>query len=183
MALVVVGLEVGDGDLCVQEGEPLVHVQAFLPDTAVERLDEGVAPGFSGRDVTNVDLPLTELAEGIGNQFGAVIATDRYRYASQGDEVFDDLDNVSAGNRPGRQVEQRFAGVLIDHRRDLELATIMKTVVLEIDSPHNVRRVCVDDRPSRFPDSFTTFAAGDLEAFPPPNAVYSLLVDFIALSA
>ena len=48
VALVVVGLEVGDADLGVEQGEPLVHVQAFVADSVVERLDEPVAPRFAG---------------------------------------------------------------------------------------------------------------------------------------
>ena len=57
MALViVVVLEVGDPDSGVEQGEPLVHVQAFVADSVVERLDEAVTPRFTGRDISDPDL-------------------------------------------------------------------------------------------------------------------------------
>lgn len=59
MTAVVAGLEIGDPDLGVEQAEPLVHVQTFLSDTAVERLNERVAPWLTGRDVANLDLVLT----------------------------------------------------------------------------------------------------------------------------
>ena len=53
---VVTVLEVGDPDSGVEQGEPLVHVQAFVAYAVVERLDEPVAPRFTGRDVADPDL-------------------------------------------------------------------------------------------------------------------------------
>ena len=44
--------EVGDPDLGVEQGEPLIHVQTLVSDAVVERLDEAVTPRLTGRDVT-----------------------------------------------------------------------------------------------------------------------------------
>ena len=58
---VVIGFEVGDPDFGVEQGDPLVHVQAFVADPVVERLDEPVAPWFAGRDVADPDLVFAKL--------------------------------------------------------------------------------------------------------------------------
>ena len=75
---VVVVLPVADPDLGVEQGDPLVHVQAFVADSVVERLDEPVAPWFAGRNVSDPDLVLAEFSEGIRDEFGAVVATDQH---------------------------------------------------------------------------------------------------------
>ena len=79
MPLVVIGLEVGDPDFGVEQGDPLVHVQAFVADSIVERLDELVSPWLAGRDVWDPDLVLAEFSEGIRDEFGAVVAADQHR--------------------------------------------------------------------------------------------------------
>ena len=69
MPAVVVGLEVGDADFGVEQGDPLVHVQALVADPVVERLDEPVTPRFTGRYVLDADLVLAKLSKCFGNEF------------------------------------------------------------------------------------------------------------------
>ena len=59
---VVAGLEIGDPDSGVEQGDPLVHVQAFVADPIVERLDEPVTPRFTGRDVADPDQLFAKLS-------------------------------------------------------------------------------------------------------------------------
>lgn len=135
---VVAVFPVGDGDLCVEKGDPLVHVQAFVADPVVERLDESVTPGLTGRDGADPDPVFAEFSERFGDKFGPVIATDQHRHAPNRHDGLEHCDEILAGDRSCCDVEQRFSGVLIDHRRDLELSAIGGRVVLEIDSPHSL---------------------------------------------
>ena len=147
MVCVVSVLEVGDPDSGVKQGEPLIHVQALVSDAIVERLDEPVTPRFTWRDVPDPDLVLAELSQCFGDEFGAVVATDQHRQTTNRNNELECSNEVVAGDRPGRNVEQRFASVFIDHRLDLELSAISGRVELEIDRPHHVRSVGLNDRP------------------------------------
>ena len=102
----VVGvLEVGDPDFGVEEGEPLVHVQAFLADPVVERLDKSVAPWFTWWDVADANSVFAELSQGVGNEFGAVVAANQHRQTPLGNDELQRSDEVFAGDRPVGQVE------------------------------------------------------------------------------
>lgn len=111
---VVTVLPVADSDLGMEEGEPLVHVQTFLAEPPVERLDEAVTPWFTGRDVSDVDLVLTKGLECVGNQFGSVVAADCLGPFTACDERSQSSHDIFAGDRPGGDVKERFAGVLVN---------------------------------------------------------------------
>ena len=115
MALVVAGFPVGDADLGVEQGEPLIHVQAFLADSVVERLDEPVPPWLTWRDVTDPDVALAESLQRFRDEFWAVVATDQYWLATSSNNRFESCNQVVAGDRPGGDVKQRFSGVFINH--------------------------------------------------------------------
>ena len=55
---------------------------------------------------------------------------------------------------------QRFAGVSIDHRRDLELVSIDGCIELEVNGPHHVLSVRVDDRVGTRSQISAAFDAG-----------------------
>ena len=97
---VVIGLPVGDPDFGVEQGDPLVHVQAFVADPVVERLDEPVTPGFAGWDLADPDLVLAKLSQCFGDQFGSVVAPDQHRQTTLGNDELEGGDEVFAGDRP-----------------------------------------------------------------------------------
>ena len=74
VVLVVPVLPVGDRDLRVKQGEPLVHVQAFLPEPVVERFDIPVPPGFTWWDIPDPDPVLAKPFECLRDKFGSLIA-------------------------------------------------------------------------------------------------------------
>ncbi len=106
MVLVVAVLPVGDADLGVQQSDPLVHVQAFVTDSVVERFDEAVAPGFTWWDVADADLVLAERPERVGDEFGAVVTANQHRFATRRDDVDQRGDDVVAGDGSVGDVEQ-----------------------------------------------------------------------------
>lgn len=48
--LIVIGMPGFDDELCCCERGELMHVQTFIPQAAVERLNEGILHRFSGSD-------------------------------------------------------------------------------------------------------------------------------------
>ncbi len=62
VVLVVVRFPVADDHFGVEQAVELVHVQTFLTEPVVERLDEPVAPRLTRRNVMNADLVLAEPA-------------------------------------------------------------------------------------------------------------------------
>ena len=99
---VVIGLPVGDPDFGVEQRDPLVHVQALVADTIVERLDEPVTPRFTWRDVPDPDLVLAELSQCFGDEFGAVVATDQHRQTTNRNNELECGYEVFASDRTGR---------------------------------------------------------------------------------
>lgn len=71
-----------------QTGEQVL-VQAFVPQAAVEALNEAVLHGFAGRDVVPFDLPvLLPCQDRVRGQFGAIVGNHHAGVAPQlGDPV------------------------------------------------------------------------------------------------
>ena len=121
MVGVVAVFEVGDADFGVEQGKPLVHVQALVANSVVERLDEPVTPSLTPtgwvawRNIPDPDQVFAELAEGFGDQFGAVVATDQHGHTPIRNDRLKRGDEVLASDRTGRQIEQRFSCVCV-HR-------------------------------------------------------------------
>ena len=83
---VVVVFPVGDPDFGVEQGDPLVHVQALIADPVVEQLDEPVTPWLAGWDLADPDLVLAKLSQCFGDQFGSVVAPDQHRQTTLGND-------------------------------------------------------------------------------------------------
>ena len=73
------------------------------------------------------------------------------------------------------------AGVLVDHRRDLDRLAVDGGVELEIDRPHHVRGIGVDRRDRGHPGPFPRTMHPHLQALLAPQAVDLLLVHLTAL--
>jgi hypothetical protein len=87
-----------------------VDVEAFVAQATVEGLDEGVAPRLPGWDEQH---PGPHPVQFGGEHFA-------------GDGALD-------------QPAEKFTGVLVNHRQDLDRPTVGGRVELEVDGPHHVR--------------------------------------------
>ena len=85
------------------------------------------------------------------------------------------------GDRALDQVQQRFAGVFVDHRGDLDGLAIDGGVELEIDRPHHARRVSEERQHRRDSRPLARGHDLDLQALFTPEPVDLLLVDLTAL--
>lgn len=92
---------VGVGDFGVEQGEPLVRVQALVADPVVERPDKPIAPRHAWWNISNLDLVFAELAECFTDKFGAVVATDQHGHTTLGDAPFESCNEVLASDLSG----------------------------------------------------------------------------------
>jgi hypothetical protein len=96
VVLVVVLLPVANdraGFVNVVEG---IHVQALVTHTIVEGFNVPVAPGLTWWNVVNAKLANSEFVEGVGNEFGPVIAPQHQGCSALGNDFLYVVDNFLA---------------------------------------------------------------------------------------
>src|SRR5690606_18699888 len=142
------------------------------------RYDYAVLPRVARLDVDQPCLVITEALQRLGDHLWAVVQTQHLRRATVGGEHLGEFgDQVFAGDRALHDVQQRFAGVFVDHRGDLDGLAVDSGVELEVDGPHHLRRISLDRRCRGDPGPLTWTADADLQALFAPQAVDLLLVD------
>ncbi len=182
VVMVVVVLPVSNIDAGFEEVPPLVQLETLVAHAVVERFDEPVVPRFTGRDVVDPDSFVAELGDCGGDELGTVVAAqDLWDGASMFDDVADLSDEAIAGDRPVHNIEQRFAGMFIDHGGDLEPATINEGIELEVERPHltgpgrrSYRSSCGRT------DPFAATPGRHLEFLASPQPLHTFPVDLVA---
>jgi hypothetical protein len=119
--VVVVVFPVADDYLGVGQRPEAGDVEAFVADAGVERFDVAVAPGLSGRNEVQTNLPRSRVSHGAASQFGPVVtAQHRRECAALGGQAVEFSDQVLAGDAALDHPAETFAGVLVDDRHDLD---------------------------------------------------------------
>ncbi len=173
-----------DNDLRFEERAELFDVQQFVADAAVEALDVRVFPWTARFDVADPDArEPTPLAQRVGDELGAVVATQRRRCAVDRDEPFELSDQVLRGAVPTDAHHERLTRVLVDDVRDLQPAQVGGLVEAEVDRPHVVRaqRPLPFGRVETYPASLSGPLRRPFQAFGAPQALHPLAVHLPAV--
>lgn len=134
---VVLAAEADEGDLGAAEGVEELAVEELVAELVVEALDVGVLPRGAGRDVERADVLGHEpVADGVGDELRAVVAAQVPGGAALGHDLGDDRDDVLGSEAPGGPQGEALAGVLVDHREDLEAGPRARLVVHEVAAPY-----------------------------------------------
>jgi hypothetical protein len=138
--VVVVVSPVFEQDLRLVERVERLHLEQFASQMPVEGLDVGVLPGCAWLDVAGTAAAeAAAVAERLGDEFGAVVATDVLRrWPVQGDEVGEDVDGLVGVDRAGRNAGERLAGVLVADVQDLDRPAVSGLVEEVVECPELV---------------------------------------------
>src|SRR3954451_22752677 len=139
--LVVLVLPVADGDPRVGQGPEQVDVQAFVAETAVERLNVSVPPRLAGRDEGEPDTFAGSVGHRGAGQLGAVVAAQHLRVAAVAGQPVKLVDQPVPGEGACDEAAEALAGVLVDDGDDLDRSAVGGGVELEVDRPHPVRAI------------------------------------------
>ena len=94
-----------------------VRVEAFVAESAIEGLDEGVLHGFARPNELESDVVrIRPRVHRAADEFAAVVHRDRGRRAAAGDDRRQHGRDFDAGQRPTDDERQRFARVDVEDR-------------------------------------------------------------------
>src|SRR6516164_9783074 len=142
--VVVLAPPVFHEQLCFEQAVEAFDLEQLPSQVAVEGFDERVLPGCSGFDVAGLGVvEAAPVAERLRDELGAVVAADqRGSSAAPLDDLLECVDGVVGSHSSRDRSSQRFAGVLVGDREDLERAAIGGAVGDEVDRPHLIRPSC-----------------------------------------
>lgn len=119
MVLVVVLLPVANDRPGFVNVVEETHVQTRMAHTTVEGFNVPVARELTSRNVINAKLTDNEFIERVGNEFGAFISPQHQWCSALGNDFLYVVDNFLARDRMVSNVQALFAGVFINHGREL----------------------------------------------------------------
>ena len=112
------------------------------------------------------------------NQLRTVVHPQHLRRpAGRGEHLLELGDEPLGGDRSLHQMQQRFTGVFVDHRRDLDGLAVGGGIELEVDRPHHLRGVGDHLRRRGRPGPFTRAMDPALQPLLAPQPVHLLHVD------
>lgn len=111
-----------------QAGEEVL-VQAFVPQAAIEALDQAVLHRFSWRDVMPLHPSILRPFEhGVRRQFGSVVADHHTGIAPHLGDPVQLAGNADAGDRRIHDRRQALPAEVVDHAEDADPAAVSQRV-------------------------------------------------------
>jgi hypothetical protein len=166
------GLRLGHG------GEQL-RIQEFITEATVERFGKAVLPRRAWLDIGRCrGVAFCPAPEGVGNEFGPVVAADVRRCRVKAGQLFQHRHHVLGLAAPAHSDGQAEAAVFIDHVEELEPPAVSGGVEPEVHGPDLVRvfGLMAPHRTVCWPGLLLLARCWPLQAFLTPKPVHPLVV-------
>jgi len=125
-----------DQDLGLPEIEEDFPRQQLIPELGVKALAVAIFPRRAWFDVECLHADALEpLAQGGGDEFGAIVGTDMLRQAMMHEQLTQRVEHISGVELAFDADGKAFAGELIDHAQHTEHLTVMRAILHEVIRP------------------------------------------------
>jgi len=129
-----------DVKLRVAEREKPVLIETFVPQFAVETLDEGILDRLARLDEAELDAPVGgPRVEGAAPKLAPVVQREPHRLAARGDDGVEGRDDRHTRQRVRDGNRGRFMPRVIHDREAAEAASGGELITDEVDAPGVVR--------------------------------------------
>ena len=141
--LVVLMPELFDHDLRIDSISEPLHRQALIAQLAVERFVGAVLPGLARINIGGIDVSLQQPAQyGSGDELRTIVGAQVPRRTMYAYELCQHFDDSARADAAADIDGQTLSGVLIDHRKTLDLLAIGARIEHEVVRPDLAHARC-----------------------------------------